>query len=563
MTTAVTFDGGHYKNPTMKRLFLTIITIITAIGLNARIKNVAPQDSKVVRYELAAFEVTLTGNWNNPYLQEEAALDMILISPSGRELTLPCFYKSGKSGEESLWEARFTPQEKGQYSYRFVYREGGKEVSATDIAVMNVKEGKGRGILHIRDNWTLQYDNGDIYRGVAMNLCWESRTNDDSKYFSDLHEQHDRFNYDVMLPMFAENGGNFTRMWMCSWNFPIDQQDRFNNHRYTATDEYMNPSATERLDHVIRLAEKNDIKIMLCMGQGNVRADHDFFISDKAKARYRNRLRYIVARWGYSTAVGMWEFFNEIDNIQHRGRNGVIPSKDIVAWHDEMSTYLKEIDPFDHITTTSISHRDLEGLNSVRNLDINQKHIYNATVTIPRNIRSYSKQFGKPYVIGEFGYEWDWSKNFDDFADGMDMDFRRGLWYGLFSATPVTPMSWWWEYFENRNMIPYIRNVRYINDKMLKAGDGSFEIIEAGKEGKAETFAVRCGEKIFVYLYNGSENVFDNTEIRIGRTDKVRISRLDTDKVRLKKVCKAECDEILKIEHLGIKPLEEAIFVVE
>lgn len=547
----------------MRRLFLTALAAISALGLNAQIKSVRMQDSKAEKYGPVFFEIALEGNWNNPYLQEEAALDMLLTSPSGKELTLPCFYRSGRSGEESTWEARFTPQESGTYTYRFIYKEKGQKTSESPVQVLKVKKSGKQGILHLRDNWTLQYDNGDIYRGIGLNLCWESRTNDDSKFFSELHEQHDRFNYDVMLPMLAENGGNFTRMWMCSWNFPIDQQDRFNNHRYTATDEYMNPSATERLDHVIRMAEELDIKIMLCIGQGNVRANRDFFNSQEARIRYKNRLRYIVARWGYSPAVGMWEFFNEIDNIQHRDRDGIIPSEEIVAWHDHMSTYLKGIDPFDHITTTSISHRDLEGLNSVKDLDINQKHIYNATASVPGTILSYSEKFGKPYIIGECGYEWDWSKNFDDFADGMDMDFRRGLWYGVFNGTPVTPMSWWWEYFENRNMIPYIRNARYISDMMLKAGEGSFEVLDTVRNGGQEVYAVKCGKKTFIYLYNGSDTVFDAAEIAFGRTGKVRISRLDTDKVKLGKAYKSDAEGSLKLEGLSLQPLEEAVLVVE
>lgn len=138
-----------------------------------------------------------------------------------------------------------------------------------------------------------------------------------------------------------------------------------------------------------------------------------------------------------------------------------------------MGKYLKEIDPFGHPVTTSISHRDLAGLNEVPSLDINQKHIYRNTAIIPSTIRDYEERFGKPYVIGEFGYEWDWSLNFDDFADDMDRDFRRGLWYGLFSPTPVTPMSWWWEYFENRGMMTYFRGVREISDRMLAAGNGA------------------------------------------------------------------------------------------
>lgn len=216
-----------------------------------------------------------------------------------------------------------------------------------------------------------------------------------------------------------------------------------------------------------------------------------------------NRLRYIVARWGYSPAIGMWEFFNEIDNIQFRDAKNPIPAEEIVAWHARMARYLKSIDPYGHPVTTSISHRDLEGLNSVPGIDVNQKHIYCNTGIIPAEILRYENRFGKPYVIGEFGYEWDWSKNFDDFGADMDRDFRRGLWYGIFSPTPLTPMSWWWEYFENRGMMAYFRGVRQISDRMLADGKGSFEQMTVACN-PAEAMGIRCGDVVYVYLYNNS-----------------------------------------------------------
>lgn len=79
-----------------------------------------------------------------------------------------------------------------------------------------------------------------------------------------------------MLPLFARNGGNFIRVWMCGFNFPIDQQDHFNNIRYEASDAYYNPSAIARLDHFVGLCERLGIHAMLCMGQGAVHADRAF-----------------------------------------------------------------------------------------------------------------------------------------------------------------------------------------------------------------------------------------------------------------------------------------------
>ena len=97
----------------MKRIIIAALALFLAVGAGAQITSVTPSASKVKQYDAIFFEVALTGEWENPYLQEEAALDMVLTAPSGKELVLPCFYKEGESGAESIWEARFTPQEKG------------------------------------------------------------------------------------------------------------------------------------------------------------------------------------------------------------------------------------------------------------------------------------------------------------------------------------------------------------------------------------------------------------------------------------------------------------------
>ena len=547
----------------MKKVIIAAFALFLTVGMSAQIKSVTPDAKKVKQYDAIFFEVALTGEWENPYLQEQAALDMVLTAPSGKELVLPCFYKSGESGAESIWEARFTPQEKGKYTYFFRYSEDGNVASESAPATFKSRKSKLDGILHVRDNWTLVFDSGKHFRGVGINLCWESRTEDDSKFFSDLHEQHDRFNFDAMLPDFAANGGNFTRMWICDWNFPIDRQEGFNNFRYEETTEYMNKSAVERLDHVVTLSEDLGIKIMLCMGQGNVLADSKFFTCCDAKVRYKNYLRYIVARWGYSPAIAMWEFFNEIDNVQHNAPEGVIPAEYIVAWHDEMSTYLAGLDPFQHIRTTSISHRDLEGLNDLANIDINQKHIYNATHVVPETIDAYIAKHNKHYIVGEVGYEWDWSKNFDDFADGMIMDFRRAFWYGLFSQTSVTPMTWWWEWFDENDAIPYMKNARYISEMMLKTAKGDFQKFQTVKNDKAEAYAVRCGKTTFVYVYNGNEDVLDNISVEIGKTGKVKVSALDTENVKLGKAVRMTSDGTLAFEGLGLKKWEEKVFVIK
>lgn len=499
----------------MKKTISILLMLLFAAAAQAQIHSAKPSAAKPKRYERTDFEIRLTARYDNAYLQEQVALDMLITTPSGDERLLPCYWVEGASGAESRWEARFTPQQAGRYTCRFRLTEQGRETSLSKPVRLDVQaEAVSRGILHLRDYWTLAYDDGTPFRGIAENICWESRANDDSRFFKALHEQHDKYNYDYMLPLFARNGGNFVRVWMCGFNFPIDQQDHFNNLRYEPSEAYYNPSAIARLDHFVDLCERLDIHAMLCMGQGAVRADREFFTGEEQARRYMNRLRYIVARWGYSPAIGMWEFFNEIDNIQYRDANNPIPDADIVAWHARMSKYLKSIDPYEHPVTTSISHRDLEGLNAVPDIDINQKHIYRNTGIIPAEILRYENRFGKPYVIGEFGYEWDWSKNFDEFGEEMDRDFRRGLWYGIFSPTPLTPMSWWWEYFENRGMMTYFKGVRQISDRMLADGKGSFEQLTAVCQ-PAEAMCVRCGDAVYVYVYNNSAEELKSADLTV------------------------------------------------
>jgi hypothetical protein len=70
--------------------------MLAASTLNAQITDVTASKKSVKQYDAIFFNVTLTGIWDNPYLQEEAALDMILTAPSGKQLVLPCFYKSGE-----------------------------------------------------------------------------------------------------------------------------------------------------------------------------------------------------------------------------------------------------------------------------------------------------------------------------------------------------------------------------------------------------------------------------------------------------------------------------------
>ena len=499
----------------MRKILLSInLFLIVALPAIAQINHVSLLTAKPRLYELTAWDIKLTANWENPYLQEDITLDMMVTSPSGKKLILPCYYESGNSEAVSDWEARFTPQETGKYSCYFKLTRAAGSINSK-ASTFTVGGSPKKGFLHPKDNWAFQFDNGQSFRGIGENLAWESRASDDSKYFKALHE-NSKYNYEYMLRSLAAHGGNFFRTWICPWNLPIDWKRGFNSNRYTASTAFYNPSAIKKMDRLVTLSDSLGVYMMLTLGEGAstikdggyAASAADFFVNPKSKALYKNRLRYFIARWGYSSAIAAWELFNEVDNVEFSNKENPIDPATIVAWHDEMSAYIKAIDPYHHLVTTSISHRDLKGLDALPAIDFNQKHIYKNTTAIPGAIVDYEYRFQKPYVIGEYGYEWDWSKNFDAFAPEMDSDFKRGLWYGLFSPTPILPMSWWWEFFDSRGTDAYILKIRSIEDKMLAAGQGSFETlsVNASLPG-VKVYSVKCGQTTFVYAYNPGDSV--------------------------------------------------------
>lgn len=505
------------------------LALLAPLIAAAQIESVTRLTSRPSQYGRVDFVVMLTGQWDSsPYCGSDIRLDLKLTAPSGTNLLVPAYFEDGASGQPSKWRTRFAPVEAGAYTGVFVLTEK-EQTNLSSQFSFSVAPSDRRGFLHVGDRWTLRFDNGQAFRGLGENLAWEARNVDDSKFFRNLHE-HPRYNYEYLLGTLAANGGSFFRTWMCPWNLPLEWKTVANPRRYANDSHQFNASACRRLDDLVELADSLDLYFVLTLNNsgdfqgwswrqssynvtngGPAAVAQDFFTEPRARAQFKDRLRYLVARWGYSPQVAAWEFFNEIDNLMY-GLPERIPDQVVTAWHAEMGDYLKSIDPYHHLVTTSTSHRFIQGLDQVSALDFNQRHIYGhdgkgQTANFPEVLRRSLREQDKPLVIGECGFEWDWSRNFDQHASDMDGDFKRSLWLGLFSPTPILPMSWWWEYFDHRGTTAYLARVRSVLDQMLAAGRGSFAEAEAHWTGPAgKVLAVRCGETVFALIDNEGTN---------------------------------------------------------
>ena len=165
----------------------------------------------------------------------------------------------------------------------------------------------------------------------------------------------------------------------------------------------------------------------------------------------KNLMRYAVARWGYSTNVAAWEYFNEIDPGLPTGR-----------FYDDVGEYLEQIDPYKHLRTTSTWHPSAKDCRHQR-LDIGQLHHYmrpetkedykdEVEVLIDKTnfLREHAPD--KPVLIGEFGLaNPKWGLSDDMKRDDEGVHFHNCLWASAFAGSSGTAMFWWWDQLDRQN----------------------------------------------------------------------------------------------------------------
>eukprot|EP00118_Oscarella_pearsei_P006546 m.29751 g.29751 ORF g.29751 m.29751 type:complete len:381 (+) comp31223_c0_seq3:648-1790(+) len=214
-----------------------------------------------------------------------------------------------------------------------------------------------------------------------------------------------------------------------------------------------------RLDYVVELAGRRDVRLLMCTESFNLLRskspygkwstsylnkanggiiDHpqDFFTDKAAKEDYKDRLRYLIARYGYSTNVFAWEYFNEVDITDK------YDSTAQVAWIKEMTDWIHSLDVNRHLISTSYSNSagDAE-VQKLDSLDFTMTHNYNeddiAAVTGQWPKMKVDK-YKKPSYVAEFGIA-------KENEDKRGWSLHNGLWSPVFQLGAGTCMTWWWD----------------------------------------------------------------------------------------------------------------------
>jgi hypothetical protein len=378
----------------------------------------------------------------NPFDPGELDIRVTFSSPSGGTVDIGAFwfqdyYKVGGQKGEPGWRARFTPSETGAWSAVASIPARGLE---SNLIQFTVTESGRPGFVRVNPNNPRYFalDDGSFFFPIGLNMAWWSGAGDALT------------DYTRWMDPLAANGGNAIRVWMADWSFGLEWND-------TPLGDY-----TRRLhkawllDQIFAMAEERDMYILLvllnCADFNNWQTDGwnhnpynvvnggplekpDQYVTDPtARALLQRRMNYIVNRWGYSTRILAWEWWNEVNLAGFRDAT-------LVPWLQEMTAYLHNLDVNDHLVTNSFAISGSSPTWSLPEMDIIQKHEYahqesspvkDLTTRVAEGLATLTANApNKPALLGEFGYG---DEGYGKEIDKSGIHLHNGIWATTFAG---------------------------------------------------------------------------------------------------------------------------------
>jgi len=432
------------------------------------------------------------------------------------------------------YRMRFLASETGTYQCTLVVKVDGAVIQTfvKEFVVSADPLSDYEGVIEVdaTSNSHFVFSEGGSYIPVGQNVAWY--TSGQRKYYD----------YKSWFGKMGEVGMNYARVWMAVWGYSIFWDDVYN---YDARQSNMTS-----LDETINLAEENGIYIQLCllhhgmfsalvnpMWPGSTNTWYTakygsnpyaeyldnsglFFTQTEAKNSFKNQLDYIVARWGYSDHIMSWELFNEVDWIEtYTAVSGT-------AWHEEMASYLKSIDPYGHMVTTSVKSDSflsniyqVFALEEIDYVNVHSYGIYNHTTTLPTKQNNGWEIFNKPVLYDEVGYSGNGGA--DQYSkDPNNVTLHQALWAGALGNGAGTAMNWWWEsWIETYDCYDVYAGIAAYSDLMNLTGS-DFRVLAAtdGTYNDATMSNTVCeymgyvvDNRVYAYLYDRNYTLNNQT----------------------------------------------------
>ncbi|HOF39308.1 MAG TPA: hypothetical protein PLD73_04485 [Candidatus Hydrogenedentes bacterium] len=416
-------------------------------------------------------DIALEARYSNPFRSEEIRVDVAVEPESGERFTVPAFLyqpferrleDTDKGPAERLqpageprWQARLAFSEPGRHALQVTAIDRSGRVESGPISV-NIAPADVAGMArrHPQDHCYFVTDRGETLYLIGANVCWAGRRG--------------TFDYDDWLAKYAEANCNFIRVWLSPpWT-------TFAMNTLESGYDGIALGNAWRLDYVLEQSERLGLRMMLCIDSFNILRStevlyglwedtpyiqanggplvrsEDYFTEPAMLAAYRDRLRYLVARYGYSTSVFAWEFWNEVDIID------TYRSETVAAWHADMARFLRVLDPWKHLITTS--HARPYGdpaVDGLPELDFVQTHHYEAkdmARDFGLDIAQKSAAADRPHFHGEFGID---HRGRARDLDPTGVHIHNGAFSSVGQLQAGIPLTWWWDaYVHPQNLYP-------------------------------------------------------------------------------------------------------------
>jgi len=413
--------------------------------------------------KFALFEATFRLDEFDPHEPNQIDVYAQIREPGGTVTRVAAFHAQDfrlvrKNNEEQLepvgtpaWHVRFTPRKVGRHRMTLCMNSGGLISTGETVEFECVDSNRPGFVRAAKNAQNFECDDGSSFFAIGLNTCWGKDCSD----------------YERWLVRMAENGINTGRLWIGPM-FLFDPEPKDGLGKY-------DQRAAWRLDYVLQLAERHNIRLMFCLESFNslrIKPEYaewqnnpynaanggpcakpeEFFTDATARDLFKRRLRYLVARYSYSPNVLAWEFWNEVDLVET-----YVPAE-IKTWHAEMADYITSLDPNKHLMSTSFSKPEGEPeIDSLPQFGFVQTHSYTA-LDLATDFSAYAakqKTFAHPHLLGEFGLHWEGKGNA---ADPEGLHLRETIWSTALSGSAGCGMSWWWDsYIDPQNLWPIYR----------------------------------------------------------------------------------------------------------
>ena len=340
------------------------------------------------------------------------------------------------------WRARVFPQEAGEYQLTAHVGDARGKVLRVYV---HSRDGGGLVRVDERDPRYLRLDSGQSVFLIGSNIL--------AREVEEYRHYFDRI---------AAVGGNFVRLWLSPsyLGFETEQLGRFDQAR------------AAQLDRVFELAAERGIYIMpaimdfretqstggsgpawsrslFAAENGGPCADAvEFYANETARAIFKRRLQYLVARYSAYPSLMCWEFFNEVNLVDAWREDPEI----VRRWHAEMAEHLAAIDPNRHIITSSFAGLPDDPLWDRPLMQLVQRHLYyigpGEFAAQLRPACDALSRHRKPRLVGEFGR----TRNLHSVADSRGASLSKGIWTTLMSGSCGTGMPWWWRWLDTYDL---------------------------------------------------------------------------------------------------------------